>query len=229
VLGHAGVLMEELGPDHPLGAHVQTIQKAAHRASDLTRQLLAYTGRGQFHQDDLDLSMEVREMLQLLEVTLPRNVALELDLAPELPAVQGDHIQIQQVLANLLINASEAIAERPGWVRITTTPLKLSGPELAAALPGQELDPGVFVRLEVRDNGAGMDEATLARCFEPFFTTKFQGRGLGMPAVLGIVRGHRGAVKLESTSGTGTCCSVFFPAVPAAGPGGPSAGDAEAS
>jgi PAS domain S-box-containing protein len=212
VLGHAGVLMEELGPEHPLGAHVQTIQKAAHRASDLTRQLLAYTGRGQFHQDDLDLSMEVREMLQLLEVALPRNVALELDLAPELPAVQGDHVQIQQVLANLLINASEAIADRPGWVRITTTPLNLSALELAAALPGQDLDPGVFVRLEVRDNGAGMEEATLARCFEPFFTTKFQGRGLGLPAVLGIVRGHRGAVKVESTPGTGTCCSVYFPA-----------------
>ncbi|MBK8724661.1 MAG: hypothetical protein IPL96_01080 [Holophagaceae bacterium] len=226
ILGNAGVVLDELGPDHPLALHVQAVQKGAHRASDLTRQLMAYTGRGQFHQDPLDLSMEVRETLQLLEATLPRNVALELDLVPELPAVDGDHVQIQQVLANLLINAAEAIADRPGWVRITTTPLHLAAEDLASLLPGQSLAPGVFVRLEVRDNGPGMDKATLARVFEPFFSTKFQGRGLGLSAILGIVKGHRGGVRAESEPGRGSCFSVYFPAAAAAAPGADSPGKA---
>jgi PAS domain S-box-containing protein len=211
VLGNAGMALEELGPAHPLAANLQAIQDAAHRASDLTRQLMAYTGRGQFSLDELDLSMEVREMRQLLEAGLPPGITLELDLAPEMPSFEGDHHQVQQVLANLLVNATEAIGDQAGWVRITTTPVRLGAADIAADLPGQELEPGDFVRLEIRDSGPGMDPSLVGRVFEPFFTTKFQGRGLGLPAVLGIVRGHRGGVKLDSAPGAGTRCAIYFP------------------
>ncbi|MFN8011763.1 MAG: PAS domain S-box protein [Holophagaceae bacterium] len=212
VLGHAGVVLEELGPDHPLARHLQSIQASANRASDLTRQLMAYTGRGRFHHDQLDLGMEVRECLQLLEKTLPPAVVLDLDLAPDLPVIEGDHVQVQQVLANLLLNAAEALGAGGGRVRVATSAGALSEGELADFAEGRGLAPGVYVRLEVGDTGPGMDEATLARIFEPFYTTKFQGRGLGLPAVLGIVRGHGGGVRVRSAPGEGTLVQVVLPA-----------------
>jgi PAS domain S-box-containing protein len=212
VLGHAGVVLEELGASHPLAHHLAAIQASANRASDLTRQLMAYTGRGRFHHDQLDLSMEVRESLQLLEQSLPSTAALDLDLAADLPAIDGDHIQIQQVLANLLLNAVEALGARPGRIALTTSAAPMEAEALSGLLAGRALPSGTYVRLDVVDDGAGMDEATLERIFEPFFTTKFQGRGLGLPAVLGIVRGHGGGLEVRSAPGRGTTVSAFFPA-----------------
>ncbi len=217
VLGHAGVVLEELGAGHPLAHHVQSIQASANRASDLTRQLMAYTGRGRFHHDQLDLSMEVRECLQLLESTLPAGASVGLRLSPDLPAIDGDHLQIQQVLANLLLNAAESFGDRAGRVTLTTSAARLDDAGLAGLLGGRALAPGTFVRLDVEDDGPGMDEATRARIFEPFFTTKFQGRGLGLPAVLGIVRGHGGGLAVRSAPGQGTTVSIVFPAVTEAG------------
>jgi signal transduction histidine kinase len=227
VLGHAGVILEELGPDHPLQRHLEAIQVSAGRASDLTRQLMAYTGRGQFHHDLMDLGIEVREALQLLERSLPKHVALTLEIALDLPPVEGDHAQVQQVLSNLLQNAVEALGNQEGRVRISVRPDCLDPDQARARIPGLPLAPGSYGVIEVLDDGPGMAPEIQARIFEPFFTTKFQGRGLGLPAALGIVRGHRGGIGVESAPGGGTRVTVYLPAASRAPGGEPGPGSVD--
>ncbi|HJV49382.1 MAG TPA: response regulator [Geothrix sp.] len=212
VLGHAGLALEQLNPLHPIRKNLESIQKAGQRAADLTRQMLAYSGRGQFIVKQLDLSSQVEEMLHLLEVSIPKSVLLRLDLHRELPAVSADASQIQQVIMNLVINAAEAIGEASGAITLTTGTQHLGAKEMRRMLVGQDAAPGLFVCLEVADTGCGMDADTLHRIFEPFFTTKFTGRGLGLSAIMGIVRGHQGALCVDSQPGRGTLFQVFLPA-----------------
>ena len=212
VLGHSGLALEQLNPLHPARRNLEAVQKAGQRAADLTRQMLAYSGRGQFIVKNLDLTTQVEEMLHLLEVSLPKSVVLNLDLRKELPAVSADASQVQQVIMNLVINAAEAIGDASGTIVLSTGAQYLDAAAMASMLVGQDAAPGPFVFLEVADTGCGMDAETLHRIFEPFFTTKFTGRGLGLSAIMGIVRGHQGALRVDSKVGQGTTFKIFLPA-----------------
>jgi signal transduction histidine kinase/CheY-like chemotaxis protein len=209
-----GALM--LSSAHPVQAVLRDALAAVRRAADLTRQLLAYSGKGAFQIQRMDLSSHVAELSHLLETTLSKKVQLRLELQPDLP-IEGDPAQIQQIVMNLVLNGAEAIGDERGTVLVTTG-LQEVDPAYASTLlaPG-ELPPGRYCYLEVHDTGCGMNEETRAKIFDPFFTTKFTGRGLGLAAVLGIVKSHKGAIKVYSTPGKGTTFKVLF----AAGPGGP--------
>lgn len=211
VLGHAGLALEQLNPLHPVRRNLESIQKAGQRAADLTRQMLAYSGRGQFVVRHLDLTTQVQEMLHLLKVSLPKSVVLNLDLHRDLPPISADAAQMQQVIMNLVINAAEAIGEGSGTITLATGAQQLDGATMATMQVGQDAPPGLYAYLEVTDTGCGMDEGTLSRIFEPFFTTKFTGRGLGLSALMGIVRGHKGALQARSEVGRGTTFRALFP------------------
>jgi len=212
VLGHAGLALEQFSPLHPARRNLESIQKAGQRAADLTRQMLAYSGRGQFIVRQLDLTAQVSEMMHLLEVSIPKTVVLNLNLHKALPPITADASQVQQVIMNLVINAAESIGDVSGTITLSTGAQYLDADALESMLVGQEARPGFYVMLEVTDTGCGMDADTLSRIFEPFFTTKFTGRGLGLSAIMGIVRGHHGALRVQSIPGKGTTFKVLFPA-----------------
>jgi PAS domain S-box-containing protein len=193
-------------------SNLDAIALATERAADLCRQMLAYTGKTALSRQAVDLSALVGEMSSMLEVSIAKRVTLARELAPGLPTILGDPTQMRQVVMNLVLNASEAIAGPAGTVRVSTGKGTYGAEAFARSAAGGEPTPGEYVWLEVRDDGVGMDAATIAQMFDPFFTTKFVGRGLGMAAVLGIVRGHAGAIDVESAPGKGTRIRVFFPA-----------------
>jgi PAS domain S-box-containing protein len=195
-----------------LDVHLDTIALASERAADLCRQMLAYAGKAAFAHEAVDLSALVNEMSSMLEVSVDKKAALVRELGRELPLVLGDATQIRQVVMNLVINAAEAIGGARGTVRVSTGAATYDADALARSVAGGDPRPGPYVHIEVRDDGIGMDPKTLAQMFDPFFTTKFMGRGLGMAAVLGIVRGHAGAIEVESSPGEGTRIRVCFPA-----------------
>ena len=211
ILGHASLALKQLPEANPARRHVEKAASAVERAADLTRQMLAYSGRGHFVIRPTDVNALARENLPLLEVAVPKAVRLEAQLAPDLPMVDADVGQVQQVLMNLVINAAEAIGERGGTVTLATEVRDVTATDHRLwRASGQPLAPGRYVALEVRDDGPGMDAETVDRIFEPFFTTKFTGRGLGLAAVLGVVRGHRGALSVESAPGRGTVFRILF-------------------
>jgi two-component system, cell cycle sensor histidine kinase and response regulator CckA len=212
VLGHASLLLHELAPDSPLRHHALAIETAATRAGEVARQMLAYAGRGQLRQEHVDLSALVRETAELLRVSVPRRAELQLELAPALSLVLGDATQLRQVVLNLITNAAEALPDGEGTIVLESGELDRDEIDAAHCIGAPDLSAERFAFLEVRDTGSGMDTATLLRIFDPFFTTKATGRGLGLSAVLGIVRGHRGTLFVDSSPGIGTCMRVLFPA-----------------
>ena len=191
--------------------HLENIGVAAARATELCRQMLAYAGKGALAREAVDLSTLVDEMLGMLDVSVGKKAILVRDLAPGLPMVVGDATQIRQVVLNLVLNAAEAVTKPHGRVVVSTGVAEYGPGAFANSAAGDAPKPGTYVHVEVRDDGAGMDAATVAHMFDPFFTTKLAGRGLGMATVLGIVRGHGGAIDVESTPGRGTRVRVFFP------------------
>jgi PAS domain S-box-containing protein len=211
ILGNAS-LLKEMVPTAGYSDLLSNVIRASERAAQLSRQMLAYSGRGQFCIQPVDLSHQVREFVNFIETTVAKNVSIRLRTADNLPMIDGDEGQLQQVIMNLVVNASEAIGEKDGWVEVSTRLEVANSPLFSDLLPSQELSPGDYVVLQVADNGSGMDDATRAKIFDPFFTTKFTGRGLGLAAVLGIIRGHRGTIRVSSQPGIGTCFQVFFPA-----------------
>ena len=211
ILGNASVLIEETQPDSPLRDVMENLMQASERAAHLTRQMLAYSGKGRFVVERLDLALQVQQILALIDASIPKNVKVELNFERNLPPIEGDAGQIQQLIMNLVINGAEAIGPGGGIVTVSTT-LREIGPDYVRDnLAGDNIPPGSYLVLEVHDNGIGMDAATQARIFDPFFTTKFTGRGLGLAAVLGIVRGHHGALTVYSEPGKGTSFKVFLP------------------
>lgn len=213
MLGHVDLAAFKLPHDHPSRPDLEVARKAIDRAADLTRQMLAYSGRGKIQVRLVDLSEVVRDNLRLLRVALPKRVQVDSQLAQGLPAIAADAGQLQQVVMNLVTNAAEAIGPDGGTVRVTThaRDLGLETEELSG-LAGARLPSGEHVFLEVADEGCGMDEETAARMFDPFFTTKATGRGLGLSAVLGIVRAHNGGISVRSAPGQGSTFRVAFPA-----------------
>ena len=212
MLGQTTLAQGKLGSDHPARENLEKAVKAAERAADLTRQMLAYSGRGHFQIRPVHLNAVIEENLHLLRVAVPKRVRLASEPASDLPWIDADVGQIQQVVMNLITNAAEAIGEGEGTV-VVVTGTRTVGPGDAHLWrhTGEPLPPGRYVSLEVRDDGRGMDAATLERIFDPFFTTKFTGRGLGLAAVLGIVRGHKGGLSVESEVSRGTVFRLLFP------------------
>lgn len=211
ILGNASLAADSLPPHNPTRTILEDVVLASERAAHLTRQLLAYAGKGRFVLQRVDLSELVKEIGALVRMSIPRNVQIQTELEG-VPPVLADPSQMQQLVMNLVINGAEAIPEgEQGTVRVATGSHEVDESYILQSFSPGEIAPGRYVYLEVHDTGTGMDEGTIARIFDPFFTTKFTGRGLGLAAVLGIVRGHKGALKVYSAPGRGTTFKVILP------------------
>jgi two-component system, cell cycle sensor histidine kinase and response regulator CckA len=213
VLGNLDLALQKVSPVSPARLNIEQSAQAARRATDLTRQMLAYSGRGSFIVKAMDLSELVEENTHLFRSSVARTATLDVRLGRSLPSIEADAGQVQQVIMNLITNASEAIGDRAGTITITTGVQECDAQRLRRSRNEDAPPPGRFVYLEVSDTGSGMDDQTQARLFDPFFTTKAPGRGLGMSAILGIVRGHSGAIFVESSPGKGTSIRILFPAL----------------
>ncbi|MDB5218137.1 MAG: sensory box histidine kinase/response regulator [Myxococcaceae bacterium] len=211
ILGNAEIALRSDVANAGLRVVLERIKTAAVRASELTAQLLAYSGKGAFHVRPLDLSNLVREMSDLMNVSVPTTARLVLDLAEAPPAVDGNGAQLRQVVMNLITNAADAVGDAEGTLTLRCSVVTTDREVLSAAYLADALPAGKYLCLEVSDTGSGMDEETRARIFDPFFTTKSKGRGLGLAAVLGIVRSHGGAISVSSTPGRGSTFRVFLP------------------
>jgi PAS domain S-box-containing protein len=213
IMGNASIALDDLPSGIPVRSNLEAVVNASERAAALTRQLLAYAGKGRFFIERLNLSDLVLEITNLLQTSIPKTVQLRLDLQSDLPCIEGDAGQVQQLIMNLVINAAEAVEDgKAETVRIITSPEHVTQSYIDQMIAPNGASPGRYVTLEVRDEGRGMDGVTLSRIFDPFFTTKFTGRGLGLAAVMGIVRGHKGALHVDSTPGKGSSFKVLFPA-----------------
>jgi signal transduction histidine kinase/CheY-like chemotaxis protein len=212
ILGNADIAFRALPKGSRERDLLGQVKAAAEAAADLTGQLLAYSGRGSYRMEPIDLSDLVEEMGRLLGSSISKKVRLEYDLGRELPLVEVDQTQISQVVMNLITNASEAIGDAPGDVRLHTGSMYVGREKLVQSYTHDDLPPGEYVFVEVADTGCGMSEETLQKIFDPFFTTKFTGRGLGLAALLGIVRRHRGTIFVSSQIGAGSTFRVLLPA-----------------
>jgi two-component system, cell cycle sensor histidine kinase and response regulator CckA len=211
ITGNLDLALLDLSSDAPSRKYLEQAMHASQRASDLTRQMLAYAGKGRFVLEGIDLAELVLENAHLLKASIAKTASLNLVVTPGLSPIQADPGQVQQVIMNLITNASEAIGDAAGVITITTGEQEFDEAYLSQSRVEQKPSGGRFVYVEVSDSGCGMNQDTLQRLFEPFFTTKFTGRGLGMSAALGIVRGHKGAMVVESEVGRGSIIRVLFP------------------
>jgi len=213
ILGNCSLSALALPEASPVQAYLQQIEMASARAAELTRKMLAYAGKGRLAVQMVDLNWLLLGMRPLLEACASQGPAVALDLAPGLPELLGDPDQLQQVVLNLVTNAREAVGEAgAGPVTLRTGAREVAQTLLSAQAPATPILPGAYVTLEVLDPGCGMAPDLLNRIFDPFFSTRFTGRGLGLPAVLGIVRGHGGGIQVESEPGRGSCFRVLLPA-----------------
>ena len=210
ILGNTSLANSMPDLDPRLSTLLDEIEAGARRAAELTKQMLDYSGQGRFRIEKLDLPGLVREMAKLVKALIPKSVELHYHFQEGIPPLEGDASQIRQVIMNLITNAAESIADKIGRVVISVERRYVTEGELES-YTGRAIAPGAFLCLQVEDDGCGMDEDTRTRIFDPFFTTKFQGRGLGMATVLGIVRGHGGGIRIDSRTGAGTRVSVLLP------------------
>ncbi len=213
VLGHAELALDKISPMSPVRESFTEIMTAARRAADLSLQMLAYAGKASIAPERVGLRELVEEMAHLLKRTISKKAILNLSLEGDLPPIKGDPSQIRQVVMNLVVNASEALGEGSGVITVSAGATRCDEEYLQKTELHEALFPGLYVHLEVTDTGTGMDADTRARIFDPFFSTKFTGRGLGLAAVLGIVRAHKGAIKVYSEPCKGTTFKVLFPAL----------------
>lgn len=216
ILGNASLALDELPTTGELHDDLQRVVDAAQRAAALTRQLLAYAGKGRFVIEPINLSDIVRAISELIQSSVPKTVELRLQLDPNLPMINGDAAQMQQLIMNLVINGAEAIGGNTGVVTVSTSAKEVDHIYLEQSFASSAISPGEYVLLDITDTGVGMDDVTMARIFDPFFTTKFAGRGLGLAAVMGIVRGHKGALRVYSSPGKGSAFKVLLPVTRAA-------------
>ncbi len=211
ILGSSGLAAQMIPAESPIHTQLRVIERAAHHAAELTSQMLAYAGKGRFIVEDLDLSAEVEEAVRFLPVELAKEGALHLELDRNLPPISADAAEIRQMVANILTNAMEATGDTGAIITVKTGVERRSRAQLEAAILGEDLQPGSYAVLEVSDTGSGMGPEVLAKIFDPFYSTKFTGRGLGLAAVLGIVRANGGAIRVESSPGSGTAVRVYLP------------------
>jgi PAS domain S-box-containing protein len=218
IMGNTDLALMDIPTASPVRECINEIQVAGQRAAELSRQMLAYSGKGSFLKELVNLSELVSEMARLLSVSVSKKVTFKKILAEKLPVIEGDSSQLRQVVMNLITNASEAVLDKEygqndgPLIQVETGMMSADDNYIKGlTLVKHELKAGDYVYLRVTDNGCGMNEETRKKLFEPFFTTKFTGRGLGMASVLGIIQGHHGAIKVESELGKGTTFTVFFP------------------
>ena len=212
VLGNTELARHDAGSNPAVQESLEEIRKAGHRARDLVQQILSFSRRQPTDRKPIALGAVVEESVRLLRATLPARVQVEGVVSTGVGLTTADATQIEQVLLNLGVNASQAMGGRAGHIEIRVEPITLNAP--AAALLAEDLKPGAYARVSVSDDGDGMDEATMKRIFEPFFTTKplGEGTGLGLAVVHGIVRAHEGALAVRSESGKGSRFDVYLPA-----------------
>jgi PAS domain S-box-containing protein len=212
ILGNIDLALLELTPSSPARGNLLEAAKASQRAADLCRQMLAYSGRGRFTSELLNLNEIIEDVGHMLEVSISKKAILRFNYASGLSSIEADATQVRQIIMNLVINASDAIGEKSGVISLSTGMMDCDRSYLSETWLNEKLPEGQYVYLEVADTGCGMDQKTLPKIFDPFFTTKFTGRGLGLAAVLGIVRGHKSAIKVYSEKGRGTTFKILFPA-----------------
>ncbi len=218
ILGNTDLALTATHLDPDTRRCLGEIEKASLRAADLCNQMLAYSGKGHFVIEPVDLSAITMEMVRIFEVSVSKKAMMRYEIEPSLPLIDADATQVRQVIMNLITNASEALGEGEGYITVRTGVADCDPNDMAGTLAGEHCQSGRHAFVEVSDTGCGMDHETRARIFDPFFTTKFTGRGLGMAAVLGIVRGHRGAIRIQSAEGRGATFRVLFPVSPTAAP-----------
>ena len=211
ILGNASLSLMDLPPDSPVRENIRQIEEAAKTAATLTRQLLAYAGKGRYVVEPVSLSRLIRDISNLVRTSVPRNIELRFRLNQDVPEIEADASQMQHMVMNLVANAVEAVGTEAGEITLSTYAIRVDAGEPVQTYQEGNLTKGEYVVLEVVDDGCGMDEQTQARVFDPFFTTKFIGRGLGLSAVSGIARSHQGAIQLHSQPGQGTTVRVYFP------------------
>jgi signal transduction histidine kinase/CheY-like chemotaxis protein len=218
ILGNADLALADLSPMSPVRGNLQEIQKATKRAAELANQMLAYSGKGRFVVEPIDPGKLIEEISHLLEISITKKAVLKLNFAENLPTFSGSVTQIRQIIMYLITNASLGIGESSGVIALSTGAMDCDRTyldDVNNVLPhslDEQQPEGVYTYFEVADTGCGMDAEIIEKIFDPFFTTKLTGRGLGMSAVLGIVRGHKGVLKIDSQVGKGTTFRVFFPA-----------------
>ena len=212
IMGNVALAERKLDPTSPAMNFLSRVEDSTQSAANLCKQMLAYSGKGNFEIKPLNLSDLVEDISRLMEVSIKKNVLLRYHIASSLPAIDADESQLQQVILNLITNANEAIEDRSGVISLTTGMMHASSEYLKKAFTKADLPEGRYVYLEVSDTGCGMDRTTLSRIFDPFYTTKFAGRGLGMSAVVGIINSHRGALMVYSEVDRGTTFKILLPA-----------------
>lgn len=211
ILGNVDLVLKDLPEEGPYRARLERLRDAGRRLADLTNQLLAYSGKGAFVTRAIDFSELIEGMTQLLSISVSKKAILQYELSDGLPAVEGDASQLGQVVMNLVSNASDALLGEAGTITVRTGVMQADRAYLAKTYSFGDCPEGRYVYLEVSDSGCGMEAATQRRVFDPFFSTKVTGKGLGLAVILGIVRGHGGAIRLESEAGRGTTFRVLFP------------------
>ena len=223
IIGNAEIARQELPRGSAVGGLIEKIEQSSWRAADLSQQMLAYAGRGRFVSALLDLNKILSEMLPVIRAAIPNSVKYQFEGMANLPAIKGDAAQLRQIVVSLITNAAEAMRDKDGAIRVATGLMHGDRAFLddvldtVRASQEEPLPVGAYVFLEVVDNGCGMDPEVQKKMFDPFFTTKFTGRGLGLAAVLGMVRGHRGTIKVRSAPGQGCHVRILFPVAPVSG------------
>jgi len=211
VIGNTDLLLSDLPEDSPYIETLNDIARASRHAAALARQMLTYSGRGMYSLGALNLSTIVTDLDQLIRSLVTPKVQIRYELAPNLPSLQGDKAKLQQAIMNIVENAAEAIGDKDGVITIRSEVLACNMDDLTNTYLADRLPEGDYLVLQVEDNGCGMSDDVRLRMFDPFFSTKFTGRGLGMPAVLGIVRAHKGAIRVESKQGVFARVRMYLP------------------
>lgn len=210
VLGNTDLVLYDLPTDHGLREYLEEARLAARRAADLSMQMLTYAGQGKFVLEPASVPAVIRSIEGLLRASAPMHITIEYRIGERVPLAEVDQAQLRQLVINLVTNAAEAIGSEKGAIRISVDEVALSADDIERSIVGDQVSPGSFVRLRVADSGTGMDAVTCERAFDPFYTTKFNGRGLGLSVVLGIIRGHQGVLMVDSRPGKGTNIAVLF-------------------
>jgi PAS domain S-box-containing protein len=212
IMGNANLISLDIPPQSPLLRNLTQIETASQRAAELCQQMLAYAGKGRFLVQPIDIEDIVRNTVPLLEHSISKRASLRFNFTPGLPLVNADITQIRQIIMNLVVNASDAIGDHDGFITLTTGRIAKNDPRLCDAVLIPDSPESEFIYLQVADTGTGMSAETIDKIFDPFFTTKFTGRGLGLAAVMGIVRSHHGGLMVTSHLGQGSAFTLLLPA-----------------
>jgi len=213
IMGNADIMFYELSEGSPLQQRLLEIKRAAKRASELTNQMLAYSGKGSFKIEPIDLNEVIFEMESLLDSSISKKISLSYELSTGLRLLKGDITQIRQIIMNLILNASEAIGTTTGTITIRTYLTDCSADMIEHLTMNYSMKTGQHLCMEITDTGCGIDPEKIKQIFDPFYTTKFTGRGLGLAAVSGIIKSHNAGLMVESIPGKGTTFRVYFPAI----------------